>query len=96
MLEITICDDEKKLRNDLRHIAGTQLELSGLEYHITEAESGEELLRRNEERPADIIFLDIEMGGMNGMEAAKSSEKVWLYGNYYFCNRLSRFCIPWV
>ena len=88
MLEITICDDEKKLRNDLRHIAGTQLELSGLEYHITEAESGEELLRRNEERPADIIFLDIEMGGMN--------EKVWLYGNYYFCNRLSRFCVPWV
>lgn len=75
MLEITICDDEKKLRNDLRHIAGTQLELSGLEYHITEAESGEELLRRNEERPADIIFLDIEMGGMNGMEAAKALRK---------------------
>lgn len=40
MLEITICDDEKKLRNDLRHIAGTQLELSGLEYHITEAGAG--------------------------------------------------------
>ena len=40
MLEITICDDEKKLRNDLRHIAGTQLELSGLEYHITEKWAG--------------------------------------------------------
>lgn len=75
MLEITICDDEKKLRNDLHHIIRMQLDLSGMEYRITEMESGEELLRKNGERPADIIFLDIEMGGMNGMEAAKALRK---------------------
>lgn len=75
MLEIAICDDEKKLRLDLRHVIEKELALDGVEFGLTEYESGEALLRGIRERNADIIFLDIEMGGMNGMEAARTLRK---------------------
>lgn len=75
MLEIAICDDEKKLRTDLRHVIEKELALDGVEFGLSEYESGEALLRGIRERNADIIFLDIEMGGMNGMEAARTLRK---------------------
>ena len=75
MLEIAICDDEKKLRLDLRHVIEKELALDGVEFGLTEYESGEALLRGIRERNGDIIFLDIEMGGMNGMEAARALRK---------------------
>ena len=71
MLELAICDDEKLYRNDLKKILGTRLDLSGIEYRITEFSCGEELLRKHEQTNFQIIFLDIEMGALNGMETAK-------------------------
>ena len=71
MLELVICDDEKQYRNDLKKILGTELELFGIDYHITEFLSGEELIREAEKDNYQIIFLDIEMGGLNGVETAK-------------------------
>ncbi|MEZ3437018.1 MAG: LytTR family DNA-binding domain-containing protein [Lachnospiraceae bacterium] len=69
MLELAICDDEKIYRNDLRKILGTGLELSGIDYRITEFSCGEELIKNF--RCCDIVFLDIEMGALNGVETAK-------------------------
>ncbi len=69
MLELAICDDEKIYRNDLRKILGTGLELSGIDYRITEFSCGEELIKNF--RCCDIVFLDIEMGALDGVETAK-------------------------
>ena len=70
-MRIAICDDEKKLRNSLRRVLETQLQLDGVDYEIQEYECGEDLLAKIEHNVPDILFLDIEMNGMDGMETAR-------------------------
>jgi DNA-binding LytR/AlgR family response regulator len=73
LLHICICDDEKVQRNNLKVIISTQLGLKGIDFHIAECEDGESLLEslNKNKNCFDIIFLDIEMNGMNGIETAK-------------------------
>lgn len=71
MLEIIICDDEKTYRNDLKKILCTELDLSGAEYRISEFSSGEALLAGLENSSLQILFLDIEMNTLNGIETAQ-------------------------
>ena len=71
MLELVLCDDEKIYRNDLKHLLSWELELSGIEYKITEFSSGEELISTLTPADSQILFLDIEMPGINGIETAK-------------------------
>ncbi|MFQ7308067.1 MAG: LytR/AlgR family response regulator transcription factor [Mediterraneibacter sp.] len=71
MLQLAVCDDERVFRNDLRKILGTELELCGIDYHISEFTSGEELIAGLEKADCQILFLDIEMKGIDGVEAAR-------------------------
>lgn len=71
-MNIAICDDEKKLRKDLRSLIEAQLDLCGAEYTIEEFEDGRKLLDTGYLRNIDLLFLDIEMPVMNGMETAKA------------------------
>jgi len=75
MLEIIICDDEKPLRNDLRKVVSQELDLCGMEYHISEFDCGEALLRSLHSKSFDILFLDIEMKGLDGVATAKEIRK---------------------
>lgn len=74
MLNICICDDEKIQRSELKSIISTQLELKGLDFSIHECESGESLnlMLIKDNNYLDIIFLDIEMSGLNGIETARN------------------------
>ncbi len=69
-MEICICDDEKKMRNALRNAVETELQLNGVSCALKEFSSGEALLCSLETSEPDILFLDIEMKGLNGMETA--------------------------
>ena len=71
MLQLAVCDDERVFRSDLRKILGTELELCGIDYHISEFTSGEELIAGLEKADCQILFLDIEMKGIDGVEAAR-------------------------
>ena len=71
MLQLAVCDDEKVFRSDLRKILGTELELCGLDYPISEFTCGEELSAGLEKADCQILFLDIEMKGIDGVEAAR-------------------------
>lgn len=71
-MKIAICDDDKKLRKDLRHLIEVQLDLMALAYEIEEYESGNSLLEHIDKKEPDILFLDIEMPGMGGMDTAKA------------------------
>ena len=74
-MTIGICDDEKQQRNQLRRTIERLLQLMGECYKVDEYESGEELLAGIRTFVPDILFLDIEMTGLNGMEAARELRK---------------------
>jgi PAS domain S-box-containing protein len=58
-----VVDDVKDNRDVLSKI------LSGIGVHVTRAKNGKEALEKVKENPPDIIFMDIRMPVMNGIEA---------------------------
>ena len=75
MISIGICDDEAPTRRALRTPLERKLQLLGISYRILEYDSGEALFSHPECAYLDILFLDIEMRQMNGMETAKNLRK---------------------
>jgi len=71
MLELVICDDQKLYRNDLKKIISTDLELAGIDYKIYEFDCGETLAASPDITNYEIIFLDIEMKQLDGIETAR-------------------------
>jgi len=76
MTNIVICDDESTLRNALSNVLETELQLMDIAYKMTEFDSGESLLRAKSIEKIDIIFLDVEMKEINGMETAKRFRRI--------------------
>ena len=76
MLNLAICDDEAKQRTILKQVLIPWLELKAIGYNIQEYASGEALLRTLEDKSYDIIFLDIEMGNLNGVDTARAIRQI--------------------
>ncbi len=66
MIKIAICDDDLITLNNIKEIIGGY---SQKDLQIYTYKSGEDLLGSKEK--FNIIFLDIDMGGINGIETAK-------------------------
>lgn len=66
MIKVAICDDDRIIINEIRKAIETY---DKAKFTIKEYNSGEELVGTNEK--FDVIFLDIDMGGINGIETAK-------------------------
>ncbi|MBZ5753685.1 MULTISPECIES: LytR/AlgR family response regulator transcription factor [Metabacillus] len=66
-IKAIIVDDELYSRDELKHLlqAFPTIEIIG------EAESGESAIMKSLQLHPDVVFLDVEMPRMNGMEAAK-------------------------
>ncbi len=63
--KLLVIDDEKSVRQLLVMF----FQRKG--YHVTEASSGEEGIERARATEPDIVLLDMNMGGMNGLETLK-------------------------
>ena len=74
MLSIGICDDDRENRLSLRWLLENILENQKIESAIYEFSSGETLLPWMEKHhnEIDLLFLDIEMGRLNGLETART------------------------
>lgn len=73
-MRIAICDDEPKQIEIIKdHL---QRALEGEDYLVIEAQSGEALLECNGKEDFDLIFLDIEMKALNGIETGKRLRKL--------------------
>ncbi len=74
MIRIGICDDEIQARQELRAEVERILEARSTGYAVYDFSSGEGLLGWMEKHTGelDLVFLDIEMRGVNGMETAKA------------------------
>ncbi len=62
---VLVADDEK----DVRQLVAYRLRAAG--YDVVEAEDGEEALRLAEERPPDLVVLDVMMPKLDGFEVAR-------------------------
>jgi len=67
---ILVVDDEAEIRRSVRMI----LEYEG--YDVQEASSGPEALALIEREPPDLVFLDIKMPGVDGLEALEKIKNV--------------------
>ena len=63
-----IVDDERYSRDELKHLLSAY---SHIEV-VAEADSGEDAIMKAIKHQPDVVFLDIEMPKMNGMDVAKS------------------------
>ncbi len=68
MIRVAICDDESRTADQVKKLASDFFREKNVEASIVCFSNGEELLKYD--RNMDIIFLDIRMEGMDGMEAA--------------------------
>lgn len=78
MIRIGICDDSPDARCALRGQLEQILENRGVTASIFEFSSGEGILKWMEHHTGelDLVFLDIEMGEINGMDTAKSLRRL--------------------
>lgn len=67
-IKILIVDDEPYNRDELKHLLGA---FSNIQI-VGEAESGESAIVKTIQLQPDVVFLDVEMPKMNGMNAAKA------------------------
>lgn len=69
MINIAICDDEKYMSDKIKAMAIAFFRRKNMEVRVCQFAGGEELLQSG--KPIDILFLDIQMKGMDGMETAR-------------------------
>lgn len=69
MIHIAICDDERDMSEKIREMVSEFFRRKNMEIAIAQFSSGEELL--NYDRTIDILFLDIQMKDINGIETAR-------------------------
>ena len=69
-VSILVVDDEFSVRDSLYNWFKTE------GYGADTAENGMEALRKLQEKPSDIVLLDIKMPGMDGMELQKHIKKI--------------------
>lgn len=67
---ILVTDDERAIRNTLKEI------LEFEDYQVSTAESGAEAIEFVEKNQIDLIFLDIKMKGIDGLETLKEIRKL--------------------
>ena len=75
MIHIYVCDDSVEFRRIFDQTLTKLIPANfseTLEYKIEDSVgNGEQLLKRIETKPVDVVFLDIDMPEMNGLELAK-------------------------
>ncbi|GEN86184.1 LytR/AlgR family response regulator transcription factor [Oceanobacillus sojae] len=72
LMNVLIVDDEPYNREELKHLLSDFPQIQS----IKEAESGEEAIMKTMQHQPDVIFLDVEMPKVSGMEVAKAIKKL--------------------
>lgn len=70
LMHVLVVDDEPYNREELKHLLSEFTQIQS----IWEAGSGEEAIMKTMQHQPDVIFLDVEMPKMGGMEVAKAME----------------------
>lgn len=71
MIRIAVCDDEKYFREKIEALLQEYSSAREFGINVESFASGEEFLASEKKEMFDVIFLDINMEGMNGIETAQ-------------------------
>lgn len=71
VLKIAICDDEQIFLEKLLNQISVEFAKTDIRFHFTSYMNGVKLLLDNEKEVYDLVFLDIEMPHINGIEVAE-------------------------
>jgi DNA-binding NtrC family response regulator len=69
-VEVLLVDDMLNVRKTVRHI------LSGFDCNFSEADSGEEALGLIEHTDFDVIFIDLKLPGISGIETYQKAKQI--------------------
>ncbi len=83
-MRIAICDDNKKEREKLRSYIETYCTSRNFSCEIMEASCGEDFLEIPHIEECSLIFMDIFMGKLNGLETAAKLQDLGYSGGYIF------------
>ncbi len=75
ILNIAICDDETIILDEIKELIKTEFDKQEIKVNISKFEKGEDLLYNNNICYFDVVFLDIELKTINGLEIAKELRK---------------------
>ena len=70
-IKLAICDDDKEVCNSVNHIVEKLLHQTEIQAEISTFNTGKDLCKKMEKVKYDLIFLDIEIPEMNGVEIGK-------------------------
>lgn len=76
MLRVAICDDDQSMVEILSQRFNNFFKNTTIEYDIQRYTNGNDLLEYNNTKPFDIIFLDIDMPKINGIEVAQDIRNI--------------------
>lgn len=89
LINIAVCDDDDKMRLELKNRISDYMNETGYKAEVHTFSCAEDLLKSDEFY--DIIFLDIQMGNMTGMEAAKQIRQSGLESYLIFVTVLKEY-----
>lgn len=76
MINAAICDDNEAMLDFLTGKIGEIFTENGMSFELQMFHSGEEFLKIHEEKPFDVVFMDIVMPDMSGFDVAKQMREI--------------------
>lgn len=93
MLRIAICDDEEYYRNKIHTLLDSWFAGRGMEYTVSLFSSGADFLSEKENAVGyDVVFMDINMEEMDGIDTAKRIQAVSFRYLYCICYGIHQLC----
>ncbi len=84
IVQIAVCDDEIIFLDNFVNQISTQFRKAGMEIELSSFTNGTVLLEESKKIPFDVLFLDIEMPGISGIEVAEAIRAVNPFVNIIF------------
>lgn len=93
MIKVAICEDSDIDRDILGEIVGFLMDDRGIDYQVDLYRNGEELVSCYKNKPYDLIFLDIMMNEIDGIETGKLIRGMDGSVEIVYCTSSSDFAI---